>query len=407
MRYFASKKPVITFLFSDTGGGHRAAAEAIVEAIHAEYGDTLVTTMVDFFKEYAPPPLNYMPDLYPAMVKIPALWGAFFDLSNGRSQARFVSSAFWPYVSNAARRFVREHPGELLVSVHPVVNSFALKALGPQRLPYFTVVTDLVSTHAMWYDRRADLIFVPTEMARRRALEYSVLAEKVQVVGQPVSIRCSLPASDKGLLRNQQGWPQDKPTVLLVGGGEGMGLLDEIAHAIDVSGLDLNLVIVAGRNTRLEADLKAGSWETSPIIHGFVQNMPDFMRAADIIVTKAGPGTIAEALIAGLPIILYAKLYGQENGNVDFVEQEKVGVWAPDPARVVSTLRRWISRPREREAVIENCRRTARPDASRTIAHIVGERAGLIDLSRELPPVRPAGHFRRSLRRLHPLVKRT
>ena len=107
--------------------------------------------------------------------------------------------------------------------------------------------------------------------------------------------------------------------------------------------------------------------------------MPDFMRAADVIVTKAGPGTIAEALNAELPIILYAKLPGQEDGNVDFVLSEGVGVWAPEPLAVVRALTRWLCRSHERRAVVKNCRRAARPDASRQIALILGKQVGLIE----------------------------
>ena len=107
------------------------------------------------------------------------------------------------------------------------------------------------------------------------------------------------------------------------------------------------------------------------------KSMPDFMRAADFIVTKAGPGTIAEALNAELPIILYSKLPGQEDGNVTFVVAEGAGVWAPNPPDVVRTLTRWISRPEERKKVIENCRRAGRPEAARTIAKKIGEMLGM------------------------------
>jgi 1,2-diacylglycerol 3-beta-galactosyltransferase len=115
--------------------------------------------------------------------------------------------------------------------------------------------------------------------------------------------------------------------------------------------------------------------------------MPAFMRAADIIVTKAGPGTIAEALVAGLPIILYAKLPGQEDGNVDYVLSEQVGVWAPEPREVIQTLRLWISQPQEMEKVSENCRRAARPDAARQIALILGEQIGLTRQAQEVSAV--------------------
>ena len=235
----------------------------------------------------------------------------------------------------------------------------------------------MVSTHALWFDKRADLILVPTEMARQNAIQYHMSPDKVRVVGQPVSQLCSAPVGDKAFLRKRLGWPKDKKIVLLVGGGEGMGPLAETAGAIDESGLDVCQVIVAGRNDKLEAELKEQTWENPTFIYGFSRDMSDFMRAADVIVTKAGPGTIAEALNAELPIILYAKLPGQEDGNVDFVVSEGVGVWAPEPQEVVRALTRWVCRPYERRKVMKNCHRAARPDASRQIALILGKLVGL------------------------------
>ena len=80
-------------------------------------------------------------------------------------------------------------------------------------------------------------------------------------------------------------------------------------------------------------------------IYGFVREMPEFMRAADILVTKAGPGTISEAFIAGLPMILYSRMPGQEDGNVTYVVEKGAGVWAPEADLVVDTLRSWLEQP--------------------------------------------------------------
>ena len=372
-----NKKPHILFLFSDTGGGHRAAMDAIIEGLQFEFGDRVTVETVDFLKDYAPPPYNQLPRIYPDLVKIPELWGAGFKISDGRPQARMITSSFWPLVRRAARRLVKEHPADLLVSVHPVANSFALKALGKKRPPFVTVVTDMVSTHAMWFDKRADLILVPTRMAWESALENHMDPEKVRVAGQPISLRHSEKNRDKISLRKEYGWAEDKFTVLLVGGGEGMGPVGETAQAIDGSGLDINLVIVTGRNTKLKSELEDLTWENPTFIYGFVRDMPDFMRAADVIVTKAGPGTIAEALVAGLPIILYAKLPGQEEGNVDYVENRGVGVWAPEPVKVVQTLTRWYCHPLERKKIIQKCLGAARPNASLLIARALGEKVGL------------------------------
>ncbi len=86
---------------------------------------------------------------------------------------------------------------------------------------------------------------------------------------------------------------------------------------------------------------------------------------------------IAEALVAGLPIILYSRLPGHEGGNVTYVENRGVGVYAPDPQKVVRILTRWISHPQERAQVVENCHNAAHPDASRVIARALAEKVGL------------------------------
>jgi 1,2-diacylglycerol 3-beta-galactosyltransferase len=372
------KKPHIVFYFSDTGGGHRSAAEAIIEALHLEYGQSFTAEMVDFYKDYAPPPFNRMPEIYPEVVKAPRLWQASFYATDGRARTRALTASLWPIARVAALKLVRDHPADLIVTVHPMANSLALKALGPNRPPFYTVVTDMVTTHPLWFDARSDIMFVPTEMASQRAISYHMPPEKLSVVGLPVADRCCQPPGNKRELRRALGWPLDKPMVLLVGGGDGMGPLGRNARAIDESGLDVGIAIVCGRNKKLQSALEAVAWENPTHIYGFTREMPEFMRAADAIVTKAGPGTIAEALNANLPIILYAKIPGQEDGNVTFVESEGAGVWAPKPHLVVRTLTRWITRPAERERVIANARRIARPGAARQIARVIGQTLTLV-----------------------------
>lgn len=378
MRPPERERPHILFLFSDTGGGHRSAAEAIIEALHLEFGDQITTEMVDIFKEYAPRPLNRVPELYPKMVRIPQAWGLGFRISDGHRRARLITAGTWPYVRRAVRTLVAQHLSDLIVSLHPLANAPVLRALGRNRPPFVIVVTDLVSAHALWYHRLADLCIVPTEAARERALRYGLKPERVQVIGLPVAARFCQPPGDKNALRSRYGWPQERPLVLLVGGGEGMGPLERTAHAIAEAGLPISLVIVTGRNQSLKARLESVHWPVPTFIYGFVREMPEFMQAADILVTKAGPGTICEALIAGLPMVLYSRLPGQEDGNITYVEAEGAGVWAPRPEQVTSTIRTWVENPHLRQQAAAACRRLARPDAARQIARILAERVGVL-----------------------------
>jgi len=371
------RKPRILFLFSDTGGGHRSAAEAIIEALHLEYGDQMLTEMVDIFRESLLLPLNYFPELYPQLVRVPQIWGLGFRLSDGRRRARFITEGTWPYVRSAAKNLITRHPCDLIVSVHPLANNPVLRVLGKGRPPYITVVTDLVSTHVLWYDRRTDLCLVPTEIARQRALQNKLRPDQVKVVGLPVANRFCQPPGEKQALRQHLGWPQDVPMILLVGGGEGMGPLEKTAHAIADAGLKAGLAIIAGRNQKLKERLEAFPWPIPTFVYGFVRDMPDLMCAADILLTKAGPGTISEALNAGLPMILYSRVPGQEDGNVTYVVNEGAGIWAPQMEQIISGLRTWLQAPELLTRASHACRRLARPQAARDVAHILAEAVGI------------------------------
>jgi 1,2-diacylglycerol 3-beta-galactosyltransferase len=167
------------------------------------------------------------------------------------------------------------------------------------------------------------------------------------------------------------GWPLDLPIVLLVGGGEGMGAIEEVASAIDVSGLRSGLAIVTGRNQQALEHLRERAWSSPAFLYGFVHEMSDLMHASDILVTKAGPGTVCEALNAALPMVLYDYLPGQEEGNVTLVEGGGAGVWAPEPEAIVAVLRTWLEDPDALARARESCRSLARPEAARDIARLI------------------------------------
>jgi 1,2-diacylglycerol 3-beta-galactosyltransferase len=379
-------RPKILILFSDTGGGHRSAAEAIIEALQMDYGERISTEMVDIFLDYAPPPLDKIPALYPRMVRVPSAWGVGYRISNGHRRARLLTDTFWPYVRQAARRLIWQHPCDIILSVHPLAADPILRALGKNHPPYITVVTDLVTTHAMWYHHGVDLCIVPTDAAYQRALDFGMLPEQLQVVGLPVADRFCQPAGNRRAMRAKLGWPQDLPVVLLVGGGEGMGPIKQTAQAIALSGLPVALVVIAGRNMSLKVSLEAMEWPLPTYIYGFVREMPDFMRAADVLLTKAGPGTISEAFNAALPVILYSRLPGQEDGNVDYTVSEGAGVWAPTPEEIVSALKVWIMHPEERLKAQEASRRLANPSAAHEIAAILAQRLGIEAIVEEQQP---------------------
>lgn len=373
MSQTSPKIPRILVLFSDTGAGHRSAAESIIEAINLEYPNQVETDMVDFFKSYAPPPLNMAGPTYPAMSNMRMLWKMGYEMIDGRRRSKFLYDMLWPYIKESTARMIEEHPCDMIVSVHSMVNNPVLRMLD-EEIPYLTVVTDMVSTPAHWYNPKADLIVVATQAAFDRGVKLGVPPEKMRIIGLPIADRYCHPSSDRAGIRRQLGWPLNVPIILLIGGGEGMGPLERNAVAIDKARLNALQVIIAGRNKKLMDKLEQRHWHTPPLVYGFTREMPAFMQAADFIVTKAGPGTISEAFIAGLPIILYSHVPGQEEGNVTHVVENGAGVWAPQPSKVVSALRNWLTHPAENRKAHQASLGLARPESSRQIARLIAER---------------------------------
>jgi 1,2-diacylglycerol 3-beta-galactosyltransferase len=371
-----SQRRVLIF-FSDTGGGHRAAANALRDAFHTQFPQQYEIIFVDGFKECAPFPFHQIPATYfPLTTYTPWLWGALFHFSNTRWTLPAAAALDDAILRRGCARVIRQHQPDVVISVHPLINRAprnALRAIAP-RVPFVTVVTDLFDAHGMWFSAVSDLVIVPTEGAFECGVRWGFPRQRMRVVGQPIALQFAAPAVDQAMpaLRARLGLAPDVFTLLLVGGGEGMGPLRAIARALDGTQLPIQLAIIAGRNATLRAQLQKDTWHVPVNVQGFVTNMPDWMRASDVVITKAGPGTIMETLAAGKPILLSGNLPGQEEGNVVFVEKMHVGVLRTTPEAIVAQVRAWLAPGNPALSEMQaNARRVARPEAALEIVKLI------------------------------------
>lgn len=391
----------ILFLIADTGAGHRSAANAIRHAItllsqqeqeqwksqHGGADDVQLSSesapptyrveIVDVLDEYAQFPLREAARLYGPIIRYnPRLFGRVFHSINSARRVTAVQNIAHPMVRNGLSRLFTTLQPDVIVSVHPLLNHITIEVLRDLgcHVPFVTVVTDLVSVHYTWFAPGVDGYIVPTEDARQVYLSRGLDPRRVHVLGMPIDPKFSRPTDSKERLREKFGLQADIPVALLVGGGDGAGGLHDAVRAISRARLSVQLLIVTGRNRRLYARLQRtrSSLHVPARVFGFVQNMPELMRAADVIVTKAGPGTIMEALTCGLPIVLSGYVPGQEEGNVDFVLNNGVGTLARDASELVDTLRLLLKPGSElMRQQRGNAQRLRRPQASFDIARCI------------------------------------
>jgi 1,2-diacylglycerol 3-beta-galactosyltransferase len=395
----------VLFLIADTGAGHRSAANAIHHAMRlldesqvrslqqapASAGDSAQSgtrqvlhqnawraEIVDAFVKCSRFPLRNGVFLYgPAIKHSPRLYGQFFRITNsaGRFQAAWRLAR--PLMYQGIVRLLLETQPDVVVSVHPLVNHITLQVLHDLdvRIPFVTVVTDLVNVHIAWIAPGVTACVVPTEAARRMAISAGLPPKRVYALGMPVDPRfAQAPVVSRGALRQELGLDTDMPTVLLIGGGEGAIGLAGAVTAVAESDLPVQMVVITGRNHQLFAHLRQArdAFAVPAQILGFVDNMPDLMHAADVVVTKAGPGTITEAMASGLPIVLTGAVPGQEEGNVDFVVGNDLGTLARSPDEVVAALREILAPGNQRlEQLRTNVLRMSRPEASFDIARLI------------------------------------
>ena len=279
------------------------------------------------------PVVRRLTSLYPKVIqRSGAAWGVIYHASNTKAAFGALRGVFGRQVRTVIEAKLAEQDPDVVVSVHPLLNHVAHAAIGRSGRPrgLMTVVTDLIELHRGWALPEADLVVVPTEEAGRVVGSLGVAGDRILALGLPVDLRFRPPApGEKQALRRRFGLEEGRPTLLVLGGGEGSGKLLQQVRALAWGEHDWQVIAVCGRNEKLRRRLSRVRFSTPTAILGFVDFMPALMRAADLVVTKAGPGAIAEALATGVPMVLTGYLPGQETMNVRFVTQSGFGLYAP------------------------------------------------------------------------------
>lgn len=375
----------VLILMSDTGGGHRASAEAIKAAFHEEFGDDYQVFVTDLWSDHTPWPFNQLPRSYNFLVKHGPLWKMTYYASAPRiiHQSNFAATS--TFIAREVAKGLMKYQPDIIISVHPLMQHVPLRILRAKgllkKIVFTTVITDLSTCHPTWFHKLVTRCYCPSAEVAKRALKAGLQPSQIKVYGLPVRPSFVKPVRPKDELRRELGMDEDLPAVLLMGGGEGMGPIEATARALGDALYDEHLMkpigqilVICGRNKKLPNRLLSIDWKIPVQVKGFVTKMEECMGACDCIITKAGPGTIAEAMIRGLPIILNDYIAGQEVGNVPYVVENGFGKFSKSPKEIANIVAEWFGpKADELKAMSQNALKLARPDAVFKIVHDLDE----------------------------------
>jgi 1,2-diacylglycerol 3-beta-galactosyltransferase len=374
----------LLFLVADTGGGHRSAAAAVTAALELRFPGVFVTIACD---PLAGPDasrfVRWVTRLYgPLIRRTPRLWGAVFRLSDSATAMRLLHRTVFAKATRPVVAAILRYQPAAIVSFHPLATSVAVEGRRQTGVntPVVTVVTDMVTAHRAWLEPGVDRILVPSAALRWRCRFEGLPSGHCVETGLPVSpqlVDRRLSVAGRSALRRSLGVEPGRFLVLVAGGAEGSGRMAAQVGAIVDRFDDISVVAVCGRNepTRRRLSRMARHANGRLTVKGYVDNLSDWMRSADLLATKAGPGTIAEATCCGTPLLVTSFLPGQEAGNAELVVSAGAGRYAPTPERLVRDIDELRHDPGALEAMSAAAVRLSRPRAAESVAAVL---AGLV-----------------------------
>lgn len=377
----------ILILSVTVGTGHVRAAEAIKSAA-ACFSPQTEVVILDTFRYASPFLEKVVLGTYLEMLKMsPGLYGFLYRQAekgqplSGRGKLEF-NRILNLLASSRLVEYIKMYQPEVIVCTHPFPVGI-MSYMKKKRIftgPVFAAITDF-TIHAYWIFPEVDYYLVGAAPLVPECAEFGIQPEKVRATGIPID-----PAFgrryDKQELRGKLGLQPGVPTILVMGGGLGMGRLEAAVRLLGEAGAPYQLLVVTGANTVLKDKLlKMAPALSCPVkVYGYVNNTHELMAAADLMVGKPGGLSCAEAMAAGLPVFIIDPLPGQEERNAQFFAASGAGIRVTEHdlvSQVVSCLHGDGRLEAMRRAAAALGRPGAASDAVRLMAEAVAGAAGL------------------------------
>ncbi|MFA6384152.1 MAG: glycosyltransferase [Candidatus Omnitrophota bacterium] len=365
------KKNIILMYISEVSG-HHSATIAIEKAIGMLAPGTQVMN-INAFRYTNPISEKVVNHIYTTIIKrTPKLWDMIYDNPGVKKRLDKIKNAVHKMnTPKFARLFQRFAPDIVICTqAFPCGMVADYKKHCNSNIKLIAVLTDYIP-HAYWIYDTVDLYITPSEEVSQRLIMKGIPAEKIRSLGIPFDPKFNAPVDKAKVYRNLRLDPGLK-TVLLMGGGQGLGPIKTIVKALEKVKCDFQEVIVTGTNKKLYKSLKSRIKKSKKRIHllKYVDYVNELMTIADVIVTKPGGITTSEALSKKLPMLILRPIPGQEESNTVYLTQKKAAIRITKPKEITRLLEDLFTEPHKLKAMADAAGQMSKPHASMDIAKL-------------------------------------
>lgn len=329
------KKPSLLIVTSKTGGGHVSLAEALRDMLSSRYSVEIV-------------------DPQPALIQFHYrfvsryalhLWAAEFHHTDNPQRALLAHKFFARIMRRRLQALFQRSQPALILTTYPFLTYEVMQALPRTDHPPFAMLfSDPNGVHASWLtERRATATLATTQETYTQALNAGFTPERVHMVGWPVRNQFLHASSQqRSELLSRIGLDSQRFTIFLQGGGEGAARFTRTVENVLAIGPELQVILATGTNKALRT-----RFSNIPNLYPlpFTREIAQYMAAADVIMGKAGPNTLLEAVTLQKPFIATAYIPGQEEANLEFIQRHRLGWVALHPAEQQQLLHRLLAQP--------------------------------------------------------------
>ncbi|MBU0668121.1 glycosyltransferase [Patescibacteria group bacterium] len=346
LQNFKSRQKKILILSAHMGQGHMTAAKAVSEALRHNYGYDYSVEIVDFMEL-----LNSLVNLvtktyYENSVKfVPSMYKIVYDSSNKNVKiVKLLNQVNYPFVLSKIKKFFDEKQPDLLISTFPFWNYLASEIWKKHTrdAKFISIITDSITVHNSWVLADTDYHIVANEDTRQSLLDMGTPPEKIKTLGFPVKLDF-LEETARGEFLKKLNLNPKLQTILFLPTSQGQKknqkIVKDILAAGGAAGDRINLIIITGRDSKNKPKLeKIAAGCNNVKVIGWTDQMPDFIKTADIVVTKAGGATVMECIAAGKPMVITSIIPGQEEGNAELIRRYRLGIISSDKDNIADHI---------------------------------------------------------------------